>query len=85
MNWIFGNVAKPALNIMTIGAVLAGLYAIGYGTATAIGEQVVAYRHDESWNKRGYIKCVNGSVSMGNIDLEGLQLPIDLDKLCSGL
>lgn len=53
-----------------VAAVLLG--GLGYGIVTGIGESIRAYRHDEAWNQRGYIRCVDGRWTSGNIDLEGV-------------
>lgn len=69
-------------------AILIG--AFGYGAASVVSDKVVAYKEarDPNWNKRGYIRCVDGRIEIGNIDISapaGEWSPIvDLSKITCG-
>lgn len=54
-----------------IALLLAASYAAGYGAVEAYGSWYERYTRTEDWNKRGYVRCVDGVLNAGNIDFEG--------------
>lgn len=56
---------------IVIAAVL--LFAFGVGVSQPITDAVVQWKEarDPGWNKRGRIACVDGAITVSNIDIDG--------------
>ena len=68
---------------LAIGCLL--LFSFGYGAADAIAYRIKQHIESAEWNQRGYIKCVDGHIEIGNFDVEGIDtssMPVfDYNKL----
>lgn len=78
------------VNTWAVVFVIIVIAVFGYWVGEGVSKAYYDHQKEIDWNKRGYIRCVDGMLEIGNIDFEGnfnkapLQLSTDICRVETG-